>query len=65
MILNESYASKKGLNTPYDDAFKSVISKCPALTIPLINEMFFHTGLSDEKKSSSRKISPLRIRFLC
>ena len=45
-----------GLSTPYDDAFKSIVKKCPRLAVPLINEMFFRTGLSDEEYSGSEKL---------
>ncbi|MBQ9009581.1 MAG: hypothetical protein IJ088_09655 [Clostridia bacterium] len=40
--------SSKGLNTPYDSAFKSIVKKCPRLALFLINEMFFARGLTDE-----------------
>ena len=31
---------KEGINTPYDDAFRTLLVKCPMLVIPLVNEAF-------------------------
>ena len=28
------------INTPYDDAFRTLLQDCPELVIPLINELF-------------------------
>ena len=52
-------ASEKGLNTPYDSAFKSVIKKCPRMALFLINEMFFRTGLVDEEYDGTERIELL------
>lgn len=30
----------KSVNTPYDDAFRTLLVKCPTLVIPLVNEVF-------------------------
>ena len=38
-------SEQKGLNKPYDSAFKSIIQKCPRLALFLINEMFYQRGL--------------------
>ena len=51
-----SESKHPSINTPYDDAFKSIVKKCPRLAVPLINEMFFRTGLSDEEYTGSEKI---------
>ena len=32
--------TKGNVNTPYDDAFRTLLVKCPTLVIPLINEAF-------------------------
>lgn len=32
--------TKERVNTPYDDAFRTLLVKCPALVIPLVNEVF-------------------------
>ena len=32
--------TKEKVNTPYDDAFRTLIVKCPMLAIPLVNEAF-------------------------
>ena len=32
--------TKENVNTPYDDAFRTLLVKCPTLVIPLINEAF-------------------------
>lgn len=32
--------TKENVNTPYDDAFRTLLVKCPTLAIPLINEVF-------------------------
>ena len=32
--------TKENVNTPYDDAFRTLLVKCPTLVIPLINEVF-------------------------
>lgn len=33
--------TKEKLNTPYDDAFRTLLVKCPTLVIPLVNEAFY------------------------
>ena len=55
--MNE--AAQKGLNTPYDSAFKSIIKKCPRMALFLINEMFFKTGLIDEAYDGSERVELL------
>lgn len=30
----------KSVNTPYDDAFRTLLVKCPTIVIPLVNEVF-------------------------
>ena len=52
-------APEKGLNTPYDSAFKSVIKKCPRMALFLINEMFFRTGLVEEEYDGTERIELL------
>ena len=32
--------TKENVNTPYDDAFRTLLVKCPTLVIPLVNEDF-------------------------
>ena len=32
--------TKENVNTPYDDAFRTLLVKCPTLVIPLVNEAF-------------------------
>ena len=32
--------TKENVNTPYDDAFRTLLVKCPMLMIPLVNEAF-------------------------
>ena len=32
--------TKENVNTPYDDAFRTLLVKCPSLVIPLVNEAF-------------------------
>lgn len=32
--------TKENINTPYDDAFRTLLVKCPSLVVPLINEAF-------------------------
>ncbi|MCR4891584.1 MAG: hypothetical protein K5989_05330 [Lachnospiraceae bacterium] len=49
----------KGINTPYDSAFKSIIKKCPRMALFLINEMFYKTGLIDEEYDGTEKIELL------
>ena len=55
--MNE--AAQKGLNTPYDSAFKSVIKKCPRLALFLINEMFYKTGLIEEEYDGTERVELL------
>jgi predicted transposase YdaD len=47
------------LNTPYDNAFKSIIKKCPRMALFLINEMFYKTNLIDEKYDGTERIELL------
>lgn len=41
--------TKESVNTPYDDAFRTLLVKCPALVIPLINEVFHENYELHEK----------------
>lgn len=52
-------AAQKGLNTPYDSAFKSIVKKCPRMALFLINEMFYNTGLIDEEYDGTEQIELL------
>lgn len=36
----EKRLTKEKVNTPYDDAFRTILVKCPSLVIPLVNEAF-------------------------
>ena len=49
----------KGLNKPYDSAFKSIIQKCPRLTLFLINEMFYRNGLIEKPYDGTERITLL------
>ena len=52
-------AAQKGINTPYDSAFKSIVKKCPRMALFLINEMFHKTGLIDEKYDGTERVELL------
>lgn len=43
------------VNTPYDDVFRTLLTDCTALIIPVVNELFHtsYTGLSETKKPPS------------
>ena len=41
--------TKENINTPYDDAFRTLLVKCPSLVVPLINEAFHEKYESWEK----------------
>lgn len=43
--LDEPNQKQKGLNKPYDSAFKSIVQKCPRLALFLIDEMFYQNGV--------------------
>lgn len=43
--------TKENVNTPYDDAFRTLLVKCPTLTIPLVNEVFHKKYEQCEKVS--------------
>lgn len=43
--------TKENINTPYDDAFRTLLVKCPSLVVPLINEAFHEKYESWEKVS--------------
>ena len=43
--------TKESVNTPYDNAFRTLIVKCPTLVIPLINEAFHEKYGPQEKVS--------------
>lgn len=46
----------QSISMPYDSAFKSIIKKCPRLCLMLINELFYHAGLSDEEYDGTEKV---------
>ena len=50
--------TKVKLNTPYDDAFRTLLVKCPTLVIPLVNEAFH------EKYEPWEKVSVFHNEFL-
>ena len=52
-------SDNKGMNTPYDDAFKSIIKKCPTMTLPLINELFYQRHLIDEEYTGAERVQLL------
>ena len=54
-----SEANRKGLNTPYDSAFKSIIQKCPRLALFLINEMFYRSGLIQKEYDGTERVTLL------
>ena len=43
--------TKENVNTPYDDAFRTLMVKCPTLVIPLVNEAFHERYELREKVS--------------
>ena len=43
--------TKEKVSTPYDDAFRTLLVKCPALVIPLVNETFHEDYELGEKVS--------------
>ena len=43
--------TKENVNTPYDDAFRTLMVKCPTLVIPLVNEAFHEKYELREKVS--------------
>ena len=43
--------TKEKLNTPYDDAFRTLLVKCPTLVLPLVNEAFHEKYEPREKVS--------------
>ena len=43
--------TKEKVNTPYDDAFRTLIVKCPTLVVPLVNEAFHEKYEMREKVS--------------
>ena len=59
MVMRMSETYPKGLNTPYDSAFKSVIQKCPRLALFLINEMFYRNGLIQKKYDGTERVTLL------
>ena len=54
-----SEAAQKGLNTPHDSAFKSIIKKCPRVALFLINEMFYKSGLIEEEYDGTERVELL------
>ena len=57
--MSKESQNHPGMNTPYDDAFKSVVQKCPTLALFLINELFFRRGLSDEEYTGKEQVELL------
>ena len=49
----------KSLNTPYDSAFKSIIQKCPRLSLFLINEMFYRNQLIPKEYDGTERVTLL------
>lgn len=50
--------TKENVNTPYDDAFRTLLVKCPMLMIPLVNEAFH------EKYEPRQKVNVFHNEFL-
>ena len=38
--LSKEHKETKGINTPYDDAFRTLLQECKSLIIPVVNEIF-------------------------
>ena len=38
--LDKEHKEVKGINTPYDDAFRTMVQECKTLIIPVVNEIF-------------------------
>jgi hypothetical protein len=38
--LDKEHKELKGINTPYDDAFRTMLQECKTLIIPVVNEIF-------------------------
>ena len=38
--LSKEHRKTKGINTPYDDAFRTMLQECKTLIIPIVNEIF-------------------------
>ena len=38
--LGKEHKELKGINTPYDDAFRTMLQECKTLIIPVVNEIF-------------------------
>ena len=38
--LGKGHKETKGINTPYDDAFRTMLQECKTLIIPVVNEIF-------------------------
>ena len=47
------------INTPYDDAFRTLLQDCPELVIPLINELF-GTDYTGQEAVQMRYLSGIR-----
>lgn len=47
----ENRLTKEKASTPYDDAFRTLLVKCPSLVIPLVNEAFHEVYGLQEKVS--------------
>ncbi len=50
---------QKGLNKPYDSAFKSIVQKCPRLALFLIDEMFYQNGLISKEYDGTEQVNLL------
>ena len=46
--------TKENVNTPYDDAFRTLLVKCPTLVIPLVNEAFHDRGFIAAESSRGK-----------
>ena len=50
---------QKGLNKPYDSAFKSIVQKCPRLALFLIDEMFYQNGVISKEYDGTEQVNLL------
>ena len=49
MAFDDKKGSGQASNTPYDDAFRTLLNDCSPLVIPLVNEMFDKDYKGDER----------------
>ena len=57
--LDEPNQKQKGLNKPYDSAFKSIVQKCPRLALFLIDEMFYQNGVISKEYDGTEQVNLL------